>query len=148
MTLMAKEEGWIQGISMDLELWVQILQKFFAMISNLYCFWRYHRNSFMKGTRCRMDTKGVLFLVKCFLTWIPLHSASNYLEILDNAHHIVEIYVTQYISRHAYYCLNWRTLSEYHIQAQNCWKWYIYVYKSPFNIAYTKNSATIFCKFC
>ena len=71
---------------------------------------------------CRVDTKGVLFLVKCFLTWIPLHSASNYLEILDTQYHIVEVYVTQYISRHAYYCLIWWTLSEHHIQAQNCWK--------------------------
>ena len=104
----------------------QILQKFFPMTSNLYCLWRYHRNAFKKGSRCRMDTKGVLFLAKCFLSWIPLHSASNYLEILDNPHHIVEIYVTQYISRHAYYCLDWWTLSERHIQAQNCWKWYIY----------------------
>ena len=73
---------------------------------NSYYLWRYHRNSYKKGIRCRMDTKSVLFLVKC-LTWIPLHSASNYLEILDSQYHIVEVYVTQYISRHAYYCLNW-----------------------------------------
>ena len=39
--------------------------KFCKNFSNFYCLWRYHRNSFKKETRCRMDTKR--YFVSCEL---------------------------------------------------------------------------------